>query len=162
MSSFVQDNQLQGRVQAVEFTWGRDCAPLGPPFDLVLASDVAYSSAAVPALLTSLADLARGATAVWYAFEERPPVTDQALQLMPQYGLTFSEVSAPKPVQFEAVHGCGTWSEVSFKVESAIFHQKMAWMVAEAVNCRLRQHTLCQFGEVQSCCAVFATKGPCA
>ena len=94
----LQDNQLCDCAEAVEFAWGSDLARLEPPFDLVLAADVAYSSASLPALLQSLAAAAEGAAEVWYAFEDRPPVTDEALRLMPQYGLTAAVVSPERSI----------------------------------------------------------------
>lgn len=92
----MQDNQLCDCAKAVEFDWGSDLSRLEPPFDLVLAADVAYSSASLPALLQSLSAVAEGAAEVWYAFEDRPPVTDEALRLMPQYGLTAAVVGTAR------------------------------------------------------------------
>ena len=58
----------------------------------VLASDVAYESEQLPALLRTLVGLASPDAHILYAFEERPPVTDEALRLMPCYGLITEEV----------------------------------------------------------------------
>lgn len=90
----MQANSLLHTAKAQVFEWGSDVTSLGPPFDLVLASDVVYEAAAVPALLQSLSDLAGPTTAIWFAFEDRPPVTHEALLLLPKYGLIASEVNS--------------------------------------------------------------------
>ena len=41
-------------IRACEYMWGTSIAPLGGPFDLILASDVAYDHRAVGPLVTTL------------------------------------------------------------------------------------------------------------
>jgi Lysine methyltransferase len=52
-----QDNQLGDCATAAELQWGCPVDHLQPPFDLVLASDVAYDINALPALLSTLTAL---------------------------------------------------------------------------------------------------------
>ena len=42
------------KIRVREYMWGTDLAPLGPPFDLILASDVAYDHRAVSPLVSTL------------------------------------------------------------------------------------------------------------
>ena len=58
----------------------------------MLASDVAYDTQQLPALLRTLGQLVGPTGHVLFAFEARPPVTDEALALMPRYGLIAEEV----------------------------------------------------------------------
>lgn len=90
----IQGNQLGDRATAAALRWGDAVEHLRPPFDLVLASDVAYDAKALPALLTTLAALAGPDSHILFAFESRPPVTDLAVQLLPSYGLMAEEVPA--------------------------------------------------------------------
>ncbi len=70
---------------------------LSPPFDLVLASDVAYDAACVPALISTFAALCGPATRGLLAFEARPPVTDMAVALLPQHRLVGTPVCVWHP-----------------------------------------------------------------
>jgi len=58
----------------------------------VLASDVAYDIKVIPALLSTIAALAGPDTHLLFAYESRPPVTDEAVRLMSRYGLVVEEV----------------------------------------------------------------------
>ena len=79
--------------------WGESVAHLSPPFDLVLASDVVYDAACVPALIGTFAALCGPATRGLLAFEARPPVTDMALALLPEHGLVGTPVCLPSIFQ---------------------------------------------------------------
>ena len=87
-------NGLAGRAQALPLKWGTSVTHLGAPFDLVLASDVAYDAACVPALIATFAALCGPATRGLLAFETRPPVTDMAVALLPEHGLVGALVRA--------------------------------------------------------------------
>jgi len=63
----------------------------------VLASDVAYDAACVPALISTFATLCGPATRGLLAFEARPPVTDMAVALLPQHGLVGTPVCVWHP-----------------------------------------------------------------
>ena len=79
---------MTGRAEVLPLRWGDSVAHLSPPFDLVLASDVAYDAACVPALISTFAALCGPATrGGLLAFESRPPVTDMAVALLPEHGL---------------------------------------------------------------------------
>lgn len=90
----TQDNRLGDRATAAALRWGDFVAQLRSPFDLILAADVAYSAAALPALLSTIAALAGPNSHILFAFEARPPVTDAAVRLMPAHGLAAEEVPA--------------------------------------------------------------------
>ncbi len=85
-------NGLAERAQALPLKWGSSVAHLAPPFDLVLASDVAYDAACVPALIATFAALCGPATRGLLAFETRPPVTDMAVALLSEHGLVGAPV----------------------------------------------------------------------
>ena len=85
-------NSLTKCTEVLPLRWGEPVAQLSPPFDLVLASDVAYDAACVPALISTFAALCGPATRGLLAFEARPPVTDMAVALLQQHGLVGTPV----------------------------------------------------------------------
>ena len=48
------------RIRVLDYQWGTDIASLGPPFDLILASDLAYDHRAVQPLIWTLHQLLVG------------------------------------------------------------------------------------------------------
>lgn len=96
-----QANGLSDRAQALPLRWGSDVAHLKPPFDVVLASDVAYDLECVPDLIATFASLCGPATRGYLAFEDRPGVpparspTEVAVASLPEAGLIATEVTPP-------------------------------------------------------------------
>ncbi|KAJ7554984.1 hypothetical protein O6H91_05G018200 [Diphasiastrum complanatum] len=72
----IEENDLQGRVRAQVYEWGKDCKDLAPPVDYILMSDVLYDIDSTPSLCKSLLDLSDERTQILLAYELRPGTTD--------------------------------------------------------------------------------------
>lgn len=66
-----QLNNLQGVASTAALQWGQPVGHLGPPFDLVLASDVIYKAALIQPLLATLRELSGPRTLLLLAAEHR-------------------------------------------------------------------------------------------
>jgi hypothetical protein len=92
-----QRNKLQNSTQAVQLDWGEPLpAPLQPPYDVILCSDVVYSPASVRPLLSTLDALTGPDSTVLYACEFREGAGLELLhELLPEYHLQEQLVSVP-------------------------------------------------------------------
>ena len=77
-------NRGAERLRVLEYMWGTDLAPLAPPFDLVLASDVAYDHRAVSPLVSTLESVldapAGAASSVLLAYRCSDVLTPETLK----------------------------------------------------------------------------------
>lgn len=96
-------NGLKERTEVLPLRWGVDVHHLKPPFDLVLACDVAYDLECVSDLLTTFAALCGPSTRGYLAYEERPGVypaaspTETAVAALPSFGIIATEVGPLSP-----------------------------------------------------------------
>lgn len=84
-----QRNGLQGSTQAVTLEWGQplpdSCAP---PYNILLSSDLVYSTASVQPLLRTITALSGPDSLVLYACEFREGAgLENFHQLLPRFGL---------------------------------------------------------------------------
>jgi hypothetical protein len=96
----VQRNGLQGSTQAVTLDWGQPLPDsLSPPYDILLCSDLVYSTASVQPLLRTITALSGPDSLVLYACEFREGAgLENFLQScsLPQFGLDPQLVSADR------------------------------------------------------------------
>jgi len=85
----VQRNDLQSNAEVVALTWGEQLPGcLQPPYDVILCSDLVYSSASVQPLLSTLSTLMGPDSTVLYACEFREGAgLEQLHQQLPAYRL---------------------------------------------------------------------------
>ncbi|DBA98948.1 hypothetical protein WJX77_006801 [Trebouxia sp. C0004] len=89
----VQVNSLQSFVSVRELQWGTDTDSFGPPFDVIIASDLLYDMRSIPDLMLTIVSLSSSDTVTYLAFEVRPHVIRAAFQAMEAYGLKAEEVT---------------------------------------------------------------------
>jgi hypothetical protein len=109
------------RIRVREYMWGTALEPLGPPFDLILASDVAYDHRAVSPLVSTLeAALAAAAAAckdssVLLAYRCSDVLTPETLKAERKFFATLTSTfavaeaqpqSAIEHVQLYSLRGC--------------------------------------------------------
>ena len=60
-ANFPEEDTPSGRIKLVPLTWGRqpEIAAAGPPFDLIVGSDILYNAESYPALATTIQQLSR-------------------------------------------------------------------------------------------------------
>ncbi|KAL0022589.1 hypothetical protein WJX77_006801 [Trebouxia sp. C0004] len=88
-----QVNSLQSFVSVRELQWGTDTDSFGPPFDVIIASDLLYDMRSIPDLMLTIVSLSSSDTVTYLAFEVRPHVIRAAFQAMEAYGLKAEEVT---------------------------------------------------------------------
>ena len=91
----MQANQLQTTCQAQALDWTAPLtdAPCQP--DLILASDLLYERAAVPALFATIKALSQPSTLTLLAVEVRPAIHDYAMGQLQTSGLHVRQVTTP-------------------------------------------------------------------
>ena len=90
--AFSQANNLQSNVTVRELRWGTDTDSFGPPFDVIIASDLLYDMKSIPELMLTIVSLSSSDTVTYLAFEVRPNVIRAAFQTMEAFGLKAEEV----------------------------------------------------------------------
>lgn len=85
----IKRNDLQSNAEVVALTWGEQLPGcLQPPYDVILCSDLVYSSASVQPLLSTLSTLMGPDSTVLYACEFREGAgLEQLHQQLPAYRL---------------------------------------------------------------------------
>ena len=103
---YSQANSLQSNVTVRELQWGTDTDSFGPPFDVIIASDLLYDMRSIPELMLTIVSLSSSDTVTYLAFEVRPHVIRAAFQAMEAYGLKAEEVNFSK-----GCLGCLGWTQ---------------------------------------------------
>ena len=93
---YSQANDLQFSATVRELQWGADTDSFGPPFDVIIASDLLYDMRSIPKLMLTIVSLSSSDTVTYLAFEVRPNVIRAAFQAMEAYGLKAEEVNFSK------------------------------------------------------------------
>ena len=96
----LQANDLAGCASVKELIWASDVRHFGPPFDVIIASDLLYDMKAILELMLTIVSLSSSDTITYLAFELRPNVIRAAFQAMEAYGLKAEQVKpalAPCP-----------------------------------------------------------------
>jgi len=93
LSQNVKANNLESSVQARELFWGTDVTSFNPPYDIILASDVAWVTHLVEPLVVTLHNLSDEHTQIILAQEHRSRITDDLFfETLHKYGFKITEI----------------------------------------------------------------------
>ncbi|XP_031491846.1 uncharacterized protein LOC116258685 [Nymphaea colorata] len=91
----VEANELVDGVEVRPLRWGDegDCSALGPPFDVVLMSDLLYNVSAAPGLCQSIRALSDAQTLILLSYELRAGTTE-CFQVLRRAGFRWRKIGS--------------------------------------------------------------------